>query len=253
MRRMKFISLGLLLAIVLVACGGGDDEGGDGGGSNNPAATSPADTQQNNPPANTTAFPTNPPLPPAATIDPNSAGSGNGNNQPTVAATPFPTRGGGGATLPPTWTPASFQGSGQTGNTPAGGTGATTAPGSTPNNGLSTNLTPPTTEPPTIERDPACANFGPDYDLNQPAERHITEAELTIHWFPVESEGIIYLVQLYDVTGRAVYVVEVPETQVTFAAELFPTVGTYSWTVFAYRNGELTGCGVIDDEIFVSS
>jgi hypothetical protein len=241
MRRMKFISLGLL-AIVLVACGGGDDEGGDGGGSNNPAATNTASVQQENPPVNTIAFPTNPPLPPAATID--TSGTGNSNTgstaQPTGQPSAFPTRGGR-STLPPTWTPAGFQGSGQTGNTPVG---------STPGTDLSTNLAPPTVEP-TVERNPICADFSADYVQNQPSEQHYIQTELTIYWFPIAAEGVVYLVQLYDVTGVAVYSVEVPVPQVTFEAAMFPTAGTYAWSVIAYQNGAVVSCGAIDDEIFV--
>ncbi|MBI5929104.1 MAG: hypothetical protein HY862_07340 [Chloroflexi bacterium] len=226
MRRFLFLAM-LVLILVLAACGNKKDnsDGGSGGGNNNTATTTIPTDQ---PTATSIPAITNPTLPPAATID---VSNPNGNTTSSGAVTsqpsPQPTRGGG-STLPPTWTPSS-------------GVAATA---------ITPSAIPPTVIQPTIGRLEICINFAPDYTRN--VDQHIVSTDLTIYWFPVDGEGITYVVELYNVAGVVVYSTEIPETQVTFAADLFPTRGTYYWNVRAKQNGVDVPCGAIDNEIFVN-
>ena len=182
------------------------------------------------PTATTIPVITNPTLPPAATIDvrnPNANATSANAGQPAGGPTsPNPTRSGG-PTLPPTWTPSSGNGS-----------------------ILTPSAVPVTQVEPTFERPAICANFVPDYSRN--IDQHYIETDLTIYWFPVDDAEVTYVVELYDVASVVVLSTEVTEAQITFTGNLFPSRGTYYWTVRAKQNGVIINCGAIDNEVFVN-
>lgn len=229
MRRFLIGGLPLILVLVLAACGGDDkkDNGGSGGGGVSTPLPTTAATDV--PTATTIPIITNPTLPPAATIDvQNPSGNTAGNaGQPSSQTSPIPTRGGG-PTLPPTWTPSS-------GNNAAA---------------ITPSAIPATVIESTFERPAICNTFVPDY--TQTPDQHLVNTDLTIYWFPVEAEGVTYKVDLYNRAGVVVFSTEVPETQITFTGDYFPSRGTYYWVVQANQNGVLMNCGPIDNEVFVS-
>lgn len=227
MRRRLFWGL-LAMLMLLAACGGGDDDK-DNGSSGGDVVSTDLPTPTTMPTATVPTINVSTPLPPVATdagsqSDTTSSIQG---EQATAIPTPFPTRRSG-PTLPPTWTP-------------------TVRP--SPTIVIPTAIT-PTEIPPTIERLVMCASFEPDYAQN--LEQHFVNTDLTVYWFPVEATGITYVVELYNVAGELVLSMEIPETQITFTGDQFPTVGTYFWTVKAKQNGALVDCGFTENEIFVS-
>lgn len=228
MRRLSLWGL-LILVLILAACGGDKDKDNGGASRGSENTPLPTTTATDVPTATTIPIITNPTLPPPATIDvrsPNSNATSGNVGQPTSQTAPIPTRGGG-PTLPPTWTPSS-------------GSSAATTP----------SVAPPTLVIPTFERPAICDSFAPDYERN--IDQHFVNTDLTIYWFPVAAEGVIYAVELYDVAGVVVFSTEIPETQITFTGDYFPTRGTYYWTVRAKQNGAVIDCGAIDNEVFVN-